>query len=177
MDYSMIGKIQKAKEYAEEPERVTFNTLAVEFSGYNNSYTLSLGPDGWHCTCPGFEKYAICPHIMTLERLFDSMLKRERLPYAKGQNVVSDVEKAVRYTKETDRIRFISFDVTIRGSHTDHQVTYDDGQWDCDNRYFQTRGICSHIMVMERLLQNMVERVMLTSSQNGVSESTEATVE
>src|SRR3970040_171709 len=100
MDYSMIGKIQKAKEYAEEPERVTFHTLAIEFTGSNDVYRSTMGPDGWHCTCPGFQKYAICPHIMTLERVLGPMLKRERLPYANGQNVVSDVEKAARYAQE-----------------------------------------------------------------------------
>ena len=53
MDYSMIGKIQKAKEYAEEPDRVTFHTLSVEFRGNNDSYVVSLGPDGWHVPGPG----------------------------------------------------------------------------------------------------------------------------
>lgn len=162
MDYSMIGKIQKAKEYAEEPERVTFNTLAVQFHGSNNDYTSTLGPDGWHCTCPGFQKYAICPHIMTLERVLGVMLKRERLPYANGQNVVSDVEKAARYAQETDRIRFISFEATFLGGHKEHLVSYESGQWMCDNPYFQTHGICSHTMAIERLLANMVEPLVFT---------------
>ena len=165
MDYSMIGKIQKAKQYAEEPERVTFNTLAIEFSGSNDTYTITLGPDGWHCTCSGFQNYAICPHIMTLERLFGPMLKRERLPYATGQNVVSDVEKAARYAQETDRIRVISFEATFRGGHKEHRISYEEGQWDCDNAYFRTHGISSHTMAMERLLKNMVEPVILLAEQ------------
>jgi len=159
MDYSMIGKIEKAKKYAEEPDRVTFNSLAVEFRGNNNTYTISLGPDGWHCTCPGFQKYAICPHVMTLERLFAPMLKRDRLPYAQGQNVVSDVEKSKQYAEETDRITFISFDVNFRGGHNEFRITYDDGKWDCDNPYFKSRGVCSNTMAMERLLKGMVKPV------------------
>ena len=67
MDTSMINKIQKAKEYAEEPERVTFHTLTLAFRGSNNDYTVSLGPDGWSCSCPGCQKYGICPHIMAVE--------------------------------------------------------------------------------------------------------------
>lgn len=162
MDYSMIGKIQKAKEYAEQPDRVTFHALSVQFKGNNDTYTVSLGPDGWHCTCAGFKKYAICPHIMTLERIFAPMLKREKLPYAAGQNVVSDVEKSIHYAEEkADRIQFISFEASFRGGHNEYRITYDDGKWYCDNPYFQSRGVCSNTMAMERLLKGMVKPVTL----------------
>jgi hypothetical protein len=161
MDYSMIGKIEKSKRYAEEPERVTFHTLKVEFKGSNNTYDITLSPEGWHCSCPGFQKYAICPHIMTLERLFSPMLKRERLPYAAGQNVVSDVEKAKQYSEETDRIRFVSFTATFKGGHNDYSVSYEDGVWKSNNAYFQTHGLCSCTMAMERMLKGMVKPVMM----------------
>lgn len=165
MDYSMIGKIQKAKEYAEDPSRVTFSTLALEFRGDNNTYTLSLSSEGWHCSCPGFQKYAICPHIMAIERLFEPMLKRARLPYANGQNVVSDVEKSKRYSLEPDRIHILSFNATFRGGHNTHNISYDDGQWDSDNPYFQTRGVCSNTMAMERMLKGMVKPVSTAVAQ------------
>lgn len=171
MDNSMIGKIQKAKQYAEEPERVTFNALEVAFEGSNDSYHITLGPEGWHCTCPGFQKYAICPHIMTLERMFGPMLKRERLPYANGQNVVSDVEKAAHYAKEPDRIRFISFEATFQGGHNEYHISYDDGKWDCDNPYFQSHGVCSNTMAMERLLKGMVKPVRRLVTDQEISES------
>lgn len=161
MDYSMINKIQKAKEYAEEPDRVTFNTLEVEFAGNNDTYHVTLSSEGWYCSCPGFEKYAICPHIMTLERLFEPLLKRERLPYATGQNVVSDVEKSIHYAEEPDRITVLSFEADFRGDHNTYQITYDNGQWDCNNPYFQRHGVCSHTMAMERLLQGMVKPVTM----------------
>jgi hypothetical protein len=163
MDNSMIGKIQKAKEYAEQPERVTFQSLSVQFDGSNNSYTITLSAEGWHCTCPGFQKYAICPHIMTLERLFGPMLKRDRLPYANGQNVVSDVEKAKQYAEETDRITFLAFEADFQGGHNTYHISYDNGKWDCDNPYFQSRGVCSNTMAMERLLKGMVKPVTLAT--------------
>lgn len=161
MDYSIIGKIQKAKEYAEEPDRVTFHSFDVAFKGNNDSYHVTLGPDGWHCTCPGHQQFGICPHIMTLEKLFDPMLKRERLPYASGQNVVSDVEKASQYAEELDRIRFVSFEATFRTDHNEYHVSYNDGKWDSDNPYFRSRGVCSATMAMERLLKGMVQPVSL----------------
>lgn len=158
MDYSMIGKIQKAKDYAEEPSRATFNSLTVEFTGSNDSYQLTLGPDGWHCTCPGFQLYGICPHIMSMERRFGMMLKRQPLPYASGQNVVSDVEKAKNYADNIEqRVKFVSFNALFRGGHNEYTINYDNGVWDCDNPYFQSRGVCSYTMAMERILKGMVQ--------------------
>ena len=40
MDYGMIGKIEKAKRYAEQRERFRFNTF--EDTGGNQSFTLAL---------------------------------------------------------------------------------------------------------------------------------------
>ncbi len=157
MDYGMIGKIEKAKRYAEERHRVTFNSLLVNVKGDNATYEITLGPDGWQCTCPGFQKFGICPHIMALERLFMPMLKRDRLPYAIGQNVVSDVEKAKRYSEEHDRIRIKSFDVIVKGNNGDHHSGFQDGKWTCDCSFFRSRGACSHTMAMERILKGMLD--------------------
>jgi hypothetical protein len=156
MDYGMISQIEKARLYAEEPERVTFNALNVTFKGDNNTYTITLDQAGWHCTCPGFQSHNICPHIMAMERLFKPMLKMPPLPYAPGQNVVSDVEKAHRYADEADRLAFNSFKVTIRGNNSDHVVSYDHGTWNCDSNSFRLRGVSSHTMAMERLLKGML---------------------
>lgn len=162
MDSSMINKIQKSKEYAQEPDRITFHTFEIEFRGDNSTYTMILAPDGWSCTCPGFEKYGICPHIMTVEKLFKPMLKRDPLPYASGQNIVSDVKKSKRYSEETDRLKFVAFTATFRGDNKDHTITYDRGVWDNpSSSYFAQHGISTHVMTMERLLDGMVERVKL----------------
>lgn len=157
MDASMISKIQKAKDYASEPKRVTFHTLVLEFRGDNSTYTVALAPDGWSCTCPGFQKYSICPHIMSLEKIFQPMLKRDPLPYAPGQNIVSDVKKAHRYSEELDRIKMVSFEAAFRGDNKDHTVTYDNGKWNSTSSYFKAHGICAYTMAMERILGKMVE--------------------
>lgn len=158
MDYGMIGKIEKAKRYAEERDRITFNSLEIEFKGNNNFYHISLTNSGWQCSCPGFHAHAICPHIMTMERLFKPMLKRDPLPYTPGQNVVSDVEKAKRYSEETDRIQFNAFDVTFHGSNNDHHTNYNGEAMTCDCDFFHTRHVCSHTMAMERILTTMLPK-------------------
>ena len=158
MDTSMINKIHKSKEYAEQPERATFHSLTLVFRGDNSNYTMSLGPEGWSCTCPGFQKYGICPHIMTVEKMFKPVLKRDPLPYAPGQNIVSDVKKAKRYSEEPERIRILNFQATWSGDNKEHRIEYDNGVWKNEtSSFFNTRGISTHVMAMERILKGMVE--------------------
>ena len=164
MDYGMIGKIEKAKRYAEERDRITFNSLTAQFSGDNNAYSVTLGADGWDCTCPGFRAHSICPHIMSLERLFRPMLKRNPLPYAPGQNVVSDVEKAKRYADEPDRIHMLAFEVSFKGDNGDHITNYHDGGWQCTCSFFNSRGVCCHTMAMERILKGMITTPSVVAS-------------
>lgn len=157
MDYGMIGKIEKAKRYAQQPDRITFHSFAVQFNGDNNVYNVTLSNDGWDCTCPGFRAHAICPHIMSMERAFKPMLKRSPLPYAPGQNVVSDVEKAHRYADEMDRLKFKAFDVSFEGENSPHHTHFDDANgWHCDCSFFASRGVCCHTMAMERVLQGTI---------------------
>ena len=161
MDTSMINKIQKSKELATQPDRITFRTLTLEFRGDNNNYNTALGPDGWSCSCPGYSKYGICPHIMTLEKIYQPMLKVSPLPYAQGQNIVSDVKKAHRYSEEQDRITITHFEANFRGDNKDHTISYDDGVWNSNSSYFKTHGIGAYSMAMERLLEGRVKPIRL----------------
>ncbi|MEO8606905.1 MAG: SWIM zinc finger family protein [Chloroflexota bacterium] len=164
MDYGMIGKIEKAKRYAQEPQRITLRSLEVEFKGDNNTYALTLNDHGWHCSCPGYGQHKICPHIMTIERLLRPMLKREPVPYASGQNVVSDVEKVKRYSEETDRIRFLALDASFEGSNSTHEFTYQNNAWNCNCDFFKSRGVCCHTMAMGRMLTGMLPAVVTSTS-------------
>ncbi len=152
----MINKIQKSKEYASQPERVTFQTISLDFRGDNNTYDVALAPDGWSCSCSGYSKYGICPHIMTLEKIYQPMLKVSPLPYAQGQNIVSDVKKAKRYSDERERITIKYFEATIKGDNRDHTVTYDKGVWDSTSSFFKAHGVGAFTMTMERLLAGSV---------------------
>jgi hypothetical protein len=156
MDNGMISQLEKARLYADEPERVTFRTLEIHFHGDNDAYRISLNDRGWHCSCQGFEAHRICPHIMALERLLRPMLPLAPLPYAPGQNVVSDVEKASRYAQESDRVSVQAFEATLRGLNSDHNVSYGGGNWHCDSDSFRRRGVSSHTIAMERLLKGMI---------------------
>ncbi len=75
MDSAMIGKIQKAKQYAEQPELIQFTHFEVKFKGGNNSHTLSFNDGRWTCTCSFFQSRGVCSHTMAMERILGEMLE------------------------------------------------------------------------------------------------------
>lgn len=70
MNSSLISKIEKAKRYAAEPERVQFQALDVSFRGDNGTHKIRLSGDEWSCECEHFVMHGLCSHVMTLQRLF-----------------------------------------------------------------------------------------------------------
>ena len=74
MDYGMIGKIEKAKRYAEERDRFCFDQFSVTFSGDNNKHQVSFDNGIFHCDCEFFVLRGRCSHTMALEQLLDQML-------------------------------------------------------------------------------------------------------
>lgn len=76
---SLIGKIEKAKRYAQEPNRAHLTNFSVDFSGENDVHTVSLTDGKWGCTCSFFEHegYDTCCHVMAMQRLLEPMLSEE----------------------------------------------------------------------------------------------------
>lgn len=74
MHSSVIGKVEKANRYVHEPDRITFEQLGISFRGDNSSYTVTLDPAGWNCTCHSFESLHGCAHILTIQKLLGVML-------------------------------------------------------------------------------------------------------
>lgn len=79
MQSSLIGKIEKAKRYAQEVDRVTFSEFSVKFRGENNTYVTGFKDGKWHCSCSFFSGWGCCSHTMTLERILANMLPTEAL--------------------------------------------------------------------------------------------------
>ena len=75
--------------------------------------------------------------------------------------MISKIEKARRYAEERDRVTFHSFDVVFHGEHNDYHVVYQQGKWQCQCDFFTRRGVCSHTMAMERILDPMLKPVSL----------------
>jgi hypothetical protein len=69
----MISKIEKAKRYAEEPERAMIRHLDVRFRGVND-HIVRLDGDRWTCDCNFFHSWHTCSHIMAMQRILSPML-------------------------------------------------------------------------------------------------------
>ena len=74
MDYGMIGKIEKAKRYAEQRDRIRIDALAVTFDGENNPHTVQLKDGNWQCDCDFFQTRGRCSHTMALEMILEDMI-------------------------------------------------------------------------------------------------------
>jgi len=77
MQSSLIGKIEKAKRYAQERDRVTFTEFKVNFRGEHDTYALSYKEGKWHCTCRFFSGWETCSHTMAMQRILAEMLPKE----------------------------------------------------------------------------------------------------
>jgi hypothetical protein len=74
MDHGMIGKIEKAKRYAEQRDRIRFVSFSVTFDGDNNPHTVTYNDGQWNCDCSFFKSRRVCSHSMALERILAGML-------------------------------------------------------------------------------------------------------
>jgi len=72
MNYGLIGKIYKAKRYAEEPKRFRFNSFDVTFHGDNNDHHVTFTNGTFQCDCEFFITNQRCAHSMALQ---DHLLK------------------------------------------------------------------------------------------------------
>ena len=79
MQSSLIGKVEKAKRYAQETERITFSELSVKFRGENDSYITEYKEGKWYCSCHFFSSWGLCSHTMALQRILGNMLPEEAL--------------------------------------------------------------------------------------------------
>jgi len=74
MDSGMISKIQKAKRYAQERDRIAVEKLQVSFRGEHSTYTVTYDQGQWSCQCPFFSQRGFCSHTMAMERILSPMI-------------------------------------------------------------------------------------------------------
>jgi hypothetical protein len=80
MHSSLIGKIEKAKRYAQEPDRVRFSRFELVFKGEHDEYAVSYEKGHWHCSCAFFAGWNVCSHTIAMYRLLTPMLPSEAAP-------------------------------------------------------------------------------------------------
>lgn len=79
MNSGMIGKIDKAHRYAQEPQRMQIATFKARFHGSHDEYDVSLDERGWHCSCHTFEAHVLesCSHVMAAQLILGPMLTED----------------------------------------------------------------------------------------------------
>ncbi len=80
MDSSIIGKIEKAKQYAEQKDRVNITSLAATFKGNHDNYDVRFEDGAWRCECHFFATREVCSHTMAMEKMLEEMLTEQSEP-------------------------------------------------------------------------------------------------
>ena len=74
MDYGLIGKMEKAKRYAEDRTRFRFNNFELTFHGDNNDHKVSYKDGEFQCDCEFFLTHKRCAHTMALDEILKDMI-------------------------------------------------------------------------------------------------------
>jgi hypothetical protein len=74
MDYGLIGKLEKAKRYAEDRKRFRFNQFDLTFHGDNGEHHVTYSNGTFGCDCEFFLTHKRCSHSMALEILLKDMI-------------------------------------------------------------------------------------------------------
>ncbi len=80
MQSSLIGKIEKAKKYAQERDRISFTSFTVSVQGDHDKHIVSFRDGRWQCTCHFFSTQGTCSHSMAIERVLAGMLAPDTVP-------------------------------------------------------------------------------------------------
>lgn len=75
---SYISKVEKSRHYAEEPERVKFQSFKATLRGSHDEHHISMDGENFTCDCHGFESHGTCAHIMAMQKILADMLSEEQ---------------------------------------------------------------------------------------------------
>ena len=73
-------------------------------------------------------------------------------------SIIGKVDKARKYAVERERVSITKFQATFHGNHNTYEVVFDGGEWQCQCLFFSTRGVCSHTMALQRILDDVLSR-------------------
>jgi hypothetical protein len=161
MHSALISKVEKARRYAAEPERLQILELQARFHGSNREHLVTMVNSQFHCTSSFFESHGTSSHIMAIQKMLAPMLTQEQRvantwsgPMTSA--VISQIEKARRYAEEPERVQLLSLQASFCGDHGTHVIRYAEHEFSCTCEFFMTHQTCAHVMAAERLLQPML---------------------
>ena len=166
MHSDLIGKIEKARYYAQEPERFAINGLKAPFRGGNNDHIFKLANEHWKCDCSAFHLHHICAHVMGMQRLMTVMLSEEARngeTTLMHSDLIGMVEKSRHYAHEPERVSINELEGQFHGSNNDHKLHCKDSTWHCDCTSFRLYNTCAHVMALQKILASMLPEETLSA--------------
>lgn len=73
---SVISKIEKARRYAEERDRIHFDSFKASIRGDNRQHLITYQYGEWSCDCLFFNENKACSHTMAFQRILEPMLTK-----------------------------------------------------------------------------------------------------
>ena len=92
MNSSIVRKISKARDYAEQSDRIKILQCKIEFQGENSTHQIQFNRGIWLCDCNYFYSNQICSHSMALEIFMKDMLASRIEP----SELLSEVEEILK---------------------------------------------------------------------------------
>ncbi len=71
------------------------------------------------------------------------------LQYDSG--MINEIGKSAQYASEPERLQNNSNGWQLKGNHREHHIVDENGSLKCDCSFYNRRGICAHLMALERL--------------------------
>jgi hypothetical protein len=73
-------------------------------------------------------------------------------------SMIGKIEKAHRYAKEPERVRFSALEASFNGGHDKYTISLNNGHWTCSCHTFESHavGTCSHVMALQQMLGEML---------------------
>jgi hypothetical protein len=71
MQSTIVTKAEKARRYAQEPDRLRINAIEATFEAGGGRHVLKLGDGGWTCDCEFGQANGVCPHAEAASRMLD----------------------------------------------------------------------------------------------------------
>ncbi len=94
MHSDLIGKIEKAKRYAQVRQRFSLDNLSAHFRGGSSDHVITLNEDHWTCDCNFFQTWHTCSHVMAVQRMLAPMLSAQAKKPAGPDYVSEDLLEA-----------------------------------------------------------------------------------
>ena len=71
-------------------------------------------------------------------------------------SMIGKFEKAMRYSREPDRVKIGRLELSFQGDNGSHQVSLDADSWQCTCHLFESIRACVHTLAVQKMLDPML---------------------